>query len=284
MRQSRVNTLFHDQGIDFDAVLSCPHSTDAECGCRKPGLRLVREYLKQPLLWEACAVVGDESRDLALADAMGVVGFQLDPRALSWTHVADRLLSLRRRGQAHRRTRETDVSVTVELDGQGCTNIATGIGFFDHMLEQLGKHSGMDLSVGVRGDLHVDTHHTVEDTALALGQALAEALGNKHGVRRYGFLLPMDESRAQVALDLSGRPYFVWEGELPAPMVGALPTEMVPHFFRSFADALQATLHIQVWGSNTHHMVESCFKAVARALGQATALGGAGLPSTKGTL
>jgi len=183
-----------------------------------------------------------------------------------------------------RQTRETAISVALDLDAEGPTRIATGIAFFDHMLEQIARHGGFALELSCQGDLAVDEHHTVEDTALALGQALRAALGDKHGIGRYGFLLAMDEAEAQVALDLSGRPYFVFEGRFTRERVGQLPTELVPHFFRSLADSLGAALHLAVRGENTHHMVESCFKGVGRALRQAIRIEGAALPSTKGAL
>jgi imidazoleglycerol-phosphate dehydratase/histidinol-phosphatase len=158
------------------------------------------------------------------------------------------------------------------------------LGFFDHMLEQIARHGGFALELDCTGDLRIDEHHTVEDCALALGSALREALGDKHGIARYGFLLPMDEAQAQVTLDLSGRPYFVWAGRFGRERVGELPTELVPHFFRSLAESLGAALHIQVRGENTHHMVEACFKAVGRALRQAIRREGNELPTTKGLL
>ena len=169
----------------------------------------------------------------------------------------------------HRRTRETDIRVTVDLDSEAEPRAKTGLGFFDHMLEQLGKHGGFKLDVQCTGDLHIDEHHTVEDVALTLGQALREALGDKRGIQRYGFLLPMDEADAEVSVDLGGRPFLVFEAKFARDRVGDLPTELVPHFFRSLAEALGAAIHVRVRGENTHHMVEVCFKAVARALRQA---------------
>jgi imidazoleglycerol phosphate dehydratase HisB len=163
-------------------------------------------------------------------------------------------------------------------------SIATGIGFFDHMLEQVARHGGFALELACQGDLDVDEHHTVEDCALALGQALRAALGDKRGIGRYGFLLAMDESQAQVAIDLSGRPYAVFDGSFSREAVGGLPTELVPHFFRSLADSLGAAIHVQVRGENSHHMIEACFKGVGRALRQALRVEGSELPSSKGVL
>jgi imidazoleglycerol-phosphate dehydratase/histidinol-phosphatase len=176
--------------------------------------------------------------------------------------------------------------VRVDLDNATRPSVATGIGFFDHMLEQLGTHGGFALDLRCAGDLHIDEHHTVEDSALALGQALRDALGERRGIGRFGFVLPMDESLAQASIDLSGRAYFVFLGAFPRDQVGALPSELVPHFFRSFADALGATLHLEVRGENTHHMIEACFKAVGRVLRQALARSGtlASVPSSKGVL
>jgi imidazoleglycerol-phosphate dehydratase / histidinol-phosphatase len=183
-----------------------------------------------------------------------------------------------------RRTRETSIRVHVDLAAEGPITVTTGIGFFDHMLEQVARHGGFALELACSGDLQVDEHHTVEDCALALGQALREALGAKLGIACYGFLLPMDEAEAEVALDLSGRPYFVFEGRFGRDAVGGLPTELVPHFFRSLAETLGAALHLKVRGENTHHMVESCFKGVGRALRQAFRVEGTQLPSSKGVL
>lgn len=189
-----------------------------------------------------------------------------------------------RQGQAARQTSETRVRVWVDLDAVEPLRADTGIGFFDHMLEQLGRHAGFAMELTARGDLHVDEHHTVEDCALVLGEALRQALGDKRGIERYGFLLPMDESLAQVAIDLSGRPYAAFSGAFPREAVGGLPTELVPHFFRSLSHSLGAAIHVKVTGENTHHMVEACFKGVGRSLRQAFRREGWAVPSTKGVL
>ena len=249
---------------------------------------MVDEYLAAgPLDRERCFMVGDRDTDLQFAANLGIEGLRVSPDGAPgqpWPAIARRILGSGRRARVQRKTRETDVTVEVDLSCEDPIHIATGIGFFDHMLEQVARHGGFSLQVAVSGDLHVDEHHTVEDTALALGAALREALGDKRGIGRYGFLLAMDEAEAQVALDLSGRAYFVWDGHLPREHVGALPTELVPHFFRSLADTLGAALHLQVRGENTHHMVESCFKGVGRSLRQAIRIEGRELPSTKGVL
>lgn len=277
--------LFASQGIEFLDVLYCPHADEQACDCRKPGVGLVREYLADVTLDRvASAVIGHGSEDLGLAANMGLAGYQVGSDAMSWSDVAHAVLDRPRTARVTRSTRETDIVVTLDLDREQDPHAETGLGFFDHMLEQLGKHGGFALDVRCRGDLEVDEHHTVEDVALALGQALREALGDKRGIHRYGFVLPMDEATAEVAIDLGGRPYLVFEGEFAREQVGTLPTELVPHFFRSLCDTLGASLQIRVRGDNTHHMIEACFKGVARALRQALVRSGDVLPSTKGQL
>jgi imidazoleglycerol-phosphate dehydratase/histidinol-phosphatase len=211
---------------------------------------------------------------------MGIRGLRMG----NWADISKSLLNQRRKASVERTTKETRIKVEVDLDGNGTSKINTGVGFFDHMLEQLAKHGGFDLRLSVKGDLHIDEHHTVEDVGLAVGSALKKALGDKIGIGRYGATLPMDETLACAAIDLSGRAHFVFKGKFPRERVGGLPTEMVPHFFRSLSDALGATLHLSVKGENAHHMVEACFKAVARALRPALKTTGDGLPSTKGML
>jgi len=230
-------------------------------------------------------MIGDRDTDMAFAANLGVRAcrFSLSGAAdTSWPGIAQALLS--REASLSRITRETRIRVTVNLDAEGPTDVSTGIGFFDHMLEQIAKHGGFALNLKCEGDLHIDEHHTIEDCALALGETLRHALGDKRGIQRYGFLLPMDEARVQVALDLSGRAYSVFEGKFGRDQVGGLPTELVPHFFRSLADSLSAALHISVTGDNTHHQVEACFKGVGRALRMACRREGDNLPTTKGVL
>ncbi len=284
--QDFVLQLFASQGIEFRDVFICPHRPSDGCACRKPQTALLDEFMAGNAIdREASAVIGDRETDLELAHNLGIAGIRIDPtNPGDWHAIAQQLTAPPRRARVKRETRETRVEVQVDLDTEGPIEVQTGIGFFDHMLEQIAKHGGFSLRLNCDGDLEVDEHHTVEDTALSLGEALRDALGDKRGIARYGFLLPMDEARAQVALDLSNRPYFVFEGEFPRDQVGQFPTEMVTHFFRSLAESLRAALHISVQGENTHHMVESCFKATGRAFRQAKAQVGAELPSTKGTL
>ena len=277
---------FASQGVRFEKVFICPHLPAADCECRKPRTGLLRDFLRDGEIdLPASAVIGDRDTDLELARNIGTRGLKvrIDGGAReTWPAIVHELTA--RRASLERITRETRITVAVDLDATGPVSIATGIGFFDHMLEQLAKHGGFTLELHCRGDLHIDEHHTVEDCALSVGEALRRALGDKRGIGRYGFLLAMDEAEAQVALDISGRPFFVWEGRFNRERVGEMPTELVPHFFRSLAQALGAALHITVRGENAHHMIESCFKGVGRTLRQAIRLEGADLPSTKGTL
>jgi imidazoleglycerol-phosphate dehydratase/histidinol-phosphatase len=280
--------IFGSQGVDFAAEYYCPHTQADGCRCRKPKAGLLAEYLSRvDLDRSASAVVGDRQTDLELADNLGIRGFLLADSGRfdeSWPYVVHELLNRPRTAAVERRTAETRIRVAVDLDRAGEADVDTGIGFLDHMLEQLGKHGGVSLSVRCEGDLQVDEHHSVEDVALALGEALRRALGDKLGIGRYGFVLPMDEAEAQVSLDLGGRPYLVFEGKFNRERVGELPTELVEHFFRSLAETMKAAIHIRVQGDNAHHMIESCFKGLARCLRQAVSREGRELPSTKGVL
>lgn len=280
--QNLLMGVLTSQGITFDAILVCPHLENDRCFCRKPQLGLLKEFLADAG-WDRTRsrVIGDRDTDLELAKNMGIRGIKIS----SWIELANELLNERRTGKVERKTKETTITALVDLDGDGTAQVSTGIGFFDHMLEQLSKHGGFDLALSAHGDLHIDEHHTVEDAGLAIGAALRRALGDKVGIGRYGFCLPMDEAQASAALDLSGRAFFKFDGNFPRESVGGLSTEMVPHFFRSLSDALGANVHLSVTGENTHHMIESCFKVVGRSLREAVRAGASrGLPSTKGTL
>jgi imidazoleglycerol-phosphate dehydratase/histidinol-phosphatase len=273
------------EGIVFREVLidrSLPHE---HAPTRKPGVGLVRHWLGDGVLDRArSAVVGDRDSDLEFARNIGVRGVRIGD-ALDWKAIAAGLLDAPRRAHVARTTRETRVVVDLDLDDGTRAPIASGIGFLDHMLDQIATHGGFRLALDCRGDLGVDEHHTVEDCALALGQGVRDALGERRGIGRYGFTLPMDDACASVALDLSGRAFFAFDGAFPRAEVGGLPTELVPHFFRSLADALGANLHLSVRGDNAHHMVEACFKVVGRALRQAIARDGSTTaPSSKGVL
>ncbi|MFQ5983077.1 MAG: bifunctional histidinol-phosphatase/imidazoleglycerol-phosphate dehydratase HisB, partial [Woeseiaceae bacterium] len=231
--QDFVVALFESQGIDFDQVFICPHLAEDACDCRKPRTGLLTRFLAETDLdTERSAVVGDRDTDMQMAEKLGLRGFLISPDR-DWAAICSALNGTSRQASVERNTRETAIRAVVDLDAENPISIDTGIGFYDHMLEQIAKHGGFSLTLKCSGDLAVDEHHTVEDTAICLGTALRKALGDKRGIGRYGFLLPMDESESKVSLDLSGRPYFVFEGEFPREQVGGLPTELVKHFFHS---------------------------------------------------
>ena len=286
LAQNFIVDAFASQGLTFGAICICPHRPADGCSCRKPNPGMVAEYLRNaPVDMAGSAVIGDRLTDLEFARNLGIRGLRVQrngPPEETWPAIATSLLA--RRAHTTRETKETRIQIDVDLDAESPIRIATGHGFFDHMIEQLAKHGGFALALECKGDLHIDEHHTVEDCALALGSALRQALGDKRGIGRYGFVLPMDEAQVQVAIDLSGRPYAVFEGKFARTEVGGLATELVPHFFRSLGETLGAAIHVTVTGENTHHMVEACFKGVGRALRQAIRREGAELPSTKGVL
>ena len=281
-----VMDTLRSQGIAFLAEFVCPHFEKDQCDCRKPKTGLLTRFLVDHTLdTENSYVIGDRQADLDLANNLGLQSIRIDLDQGGWADVALTLRPTARVGIAQRTSKETDIQVRVDLDdAESKLSVSTGIGFFDHMLEQLAKHGGFCLSLHCQGDLHIDEHHTVEDCALTLGTAMRQALGNKLGLSRYGFVLPMDETEVQVSLDLSARPLFKFDGEFSRDQVGELSTEMVPHFFKSLCDTLGATMHITMRGENSHHQVEGIFKCVGRALRQAILVSGKQLPSTKGML
>ena len=301
--QNKLLRILEGEGITFSGVFICPHMPEDTCECRKPGTALLADFLQRndPELQKSF-VVGDRVTDVELAKKIGCRSILLKTNSIDDTpagtvqpdylttdfqDACNFIIKNIRSATVNRKTSETDIAVSVYIDGTGAYSIKTGIGFFDHMLAQIAKHSLIDMNIAVSGDLHVDEHHTIEDTGLAAGECIRKALGDKKGIERYGFVLPMDEAQAQVALDLGGRPFFKFEGSFVRERVGELPTELVEDFFRAFADGLRANLHISFDGRNDHHKIEAIFKAVARTLRDAIRIdprAEEAIPSTKGIL
>ncbi|QLB13487.1 imidazoleglycerol-phosphate dehydratase [Bisgaardia hudsonensis] len=286
--------LFQSQGIEFDEVLICPHKPEDHCDCRKPKTKLLKKYIDKQLFdLKTSFVIGDRETDVQLAENLGIRALQYHPEKLNWDLIAEKLLgepvtnidsNQPRYAEVSRKTKETDIKVQVWLDETGVNEIKTGVGFFDHMLDQIATHGGFRMNVSCKGDLWIDEHHTVEDTALALGTALKQAIGDKRGIARFGFVLPMDECKAECVLDLSGRPYFKFKAKFKRDKVGDFSTEMTEHFFQSIAYTLMATLHLKTTGDNDHHKIESLFKVFGRTLRQAIRIESNVLPSSKGIL
>jgi imidazoleglycerol-phosphate dehydratase / histidinol-phosphatase len=294
--QKKLMNLLKGEGIQFAGVFVCPHSSQGTCACRKPKAGLVSEFIQANNVDLARSYVfGDRETDVLLAQNIGCKSVRLtadvstkaDFKTENFIEACKFIIRQFRSAVVKRKTSETDIIIEVNLDGTGNHEISSGIGFFDHMLSLLSKHSGIDMNIHVNGDLRVDEHHSIEDTGLALGEAIRQALGDKRGIERYGFLLPMDESLAQVALDLGGRPFCSFSAQFEREKVGEFPTELAEDFFRAFADGLRANLHITVTGRNDHHKIEAIFKAVARSVRQAVTQCEQNtdvLPSTKGVL
>lgn len=293
------------EGIRFDDILIDRSFPEENSPNRKPRTGMLGRYLSGEYDLANSYVIGDQLTDMQLAANLGAKGIWLRPddvearqlltenTAISpvlitddWDRITEYLFAGERRATIRRTTKETDIFVEVNLDGHGRTEISTGLGFFDHMLDQIGKHSGIDLTVRVKGDLEVDEHHTIEDTAIALGEALLKALGDKRGIERYGYCLPMDDCLCSVALDFGGRPWLVWDAAFHREKVGDMPTEMFLHFFKSLSDAARMNLNIKAEGTNEHHKIEGIFKALARSIKMAIRrdIYRYELPSTKGAL
>lgn len=273
------------EGITFDAIHIDRHFPEDNAPTRKPGTAMLTHYMEGEYDMVHSYVIGDRETDAQLARNLGCMSLILGD-GMTWPDIARRVIGGERTAEVHRQTRETDVRVRLGLDGSGLCHVDTGLKFFDHMLEQLAHHGAMDVDIQVHGDLEVDEHHTVEDTALVLGECLLRCLGDKCGIRRYGFVLPMDDSLCRVALDFGGRPWLVWIAEFVRERIGDVPTEMFFHFFKSLSDAARMNLNVQAEGQNEHHKIEGIFKAFARAVRMAAErdFDHFVLPSSKGQL
>ncbi|MDY3875928.1 MAG: bifunctional histidinol-phosphatase/imidazoleglycerol-phosphate dehydratase HisB [Prevotella sp.] len=275
------------EGVTFDDIKIDRHFPEDNSPMRKPGTGMLTEYMDTEKYDLANSyVIGDRETDAQLAENLGCKALILGRDGMTWEKITEILFAGERKAQVRRTTKETDIDIRLNIDGTGKCDISTGLGFFNHMLEQIGKHGMMDLYIHTRGDLHVDEHHTIEDTALALGECLLKALGDKRGIERYGYCLPMDDCLCQVALDFSGRPWLVWDADFHREKIGEMPTEMFLHFFKSLSDAAKMNLNIKAEGQNEHHKIEGIFKALARALKMAVKrdIHHFELPSTKGML
>ena len=302
---NKMLKTFEGEGITFDDILIDRSFPEEHSPNRKPGTGMLKQYMNGDYDLSASFVIGDRLTDMQLAANLGAKGIwltdddevsksmlaqhpEISPVLITkdWDRVSEYLFAGERTAKVKRTTKETDIDVYVNLDGKGKTDISTGLGFFDHMLEQIGKHSGIDLSINVKGDLNVDEHHTIEDTALALGEAIYKALGEKRGIERYGYSLPMDDCLCSVALDFGGRPWLVWDAEFKREKIGDMPTEMFLHFFKSFSDSARMNLNIKAEGQNEHHKIEGIFKALARSIKMAVKrdIYNYQLPSTKGVI
>lgn len=275
------------EGITFDDILIDRHFPEDNSPMRKPGTGMVKKYMDEDNVDIAGSyVIGDRESDAQLAENMGCKSLILGKNGMTWNKIAEILFAGERIAEVHRVTKETEVFVRLNLDGSGKCDVTTGLGFFDHMLEQIGLHGMIDITVRTKGDLYVDEHHTIEDTGLALGECILKALGDKRGIERYGFCLPMDDCLCQVALDFGGRPWLVWDAEFKREKIGEMPTEMFFHFFKSLSDAAKMNLNIKAEGTNEHHKIEGIFKALARSLKMAVRrdIYHFQLPSSKGVL
>ena len=291
--QNKIIDAFKNEGILFNEILIDKSFPEDNAPTRKPRTGLLNKYIYGDYDLANSYVIGDRITDIQLAQNLGAQGIFIGKKcetetALtteSWEELYQFLKVKPRQAEKKRKTNETDIQIFVNLDGNGKSNISTGLGFFDHMLEQLSKHGGIDLDINVKGDLEIDEHHTIEDVAICLGETFLEALGSKKAIERYGFLLPMDDCLSQVAIDFGGRPWLVWETSFKREMIGEMPTEMFMHFFKSFSDGARCNLNIKAEGENEHHKIESIFKAFAKAIKMAIKqTNDYSIPSTKGVL
>ncbi len=291
--QNKIIQAFRKEGIEFSEILIDRSFSHENLLTRKPGTAMLTHYLKGDYDIKNSYVIGDRFTDVQLAKNLGCKSIYLSKEkceeavlsTTDWADIYKLLKSEPRNIKVERITFETKIEVELNLDGSGKSEISTGLGFFDHMLEQIAKHGNIDIYVNVKGDLHIDEHHTIEDVAITLGDAFSKALGNKKGIERYGFLLPMDECLAQVAIDFGGRPWLVWDAKFSREKIGEMPTEMFMHFFKSFSDHAKCNLNIKAEGENEHHKIEAIFKAFAKAIKLAVSkTNNYSIPSTKGTL
>ncbi len=291
--QNKIIQAFENEGIVFSEILVDKSFPEENSPTRKPRIGLLQKYMHGNCDLENSYVIGDRSTDIELAQNLQCKGIFISEdqneyaslTTKSWDDIYSYLKSKPRKAIVSRKTQETNINIELNLDGAGQSSISTGLGFFDHMLEQIAKHGNIDLFMTVDGDLEIDEHHTIEDVAITLGEAFIEALGSKKGIERYGFLLPMDDCLTQVAIDFGGRPWLVWDAQFNREMIGEMPTEMFMHFFKSFSDAAKCNLNIKAEGKNEHHKIESVFKAFAKAIKMAiTKTNNYSIPSTKGSL
>lgn len=307
--QNKIMQAFEDEGVKFAAVYIDPTFPEDHAPTRKPGTAMLTKYINNPEYdLKNSFVIGDRITDVKLAENLGCKAIWLNNGSLrgtkeiaesvedmkpwiaietvDWNKIYEFLKLSSRKIVHSRNTKETQIAISLNLDGRGEADVHTGIGFFDHMLEQIARHGNMDLNIQVKGDLHIDEHHTIEDVAITLGEAMYQALGDKRGIERYGFLLPMDDCLAQVAIDFGGRSWLVWDAEFKREKIGEMPTEMFYHFFKSFSDAAKCNLNIKAEGTNEHHKIEAVFKAFAKAIKMAVRrdVNNMQLPSTKGVL
>lgn len=299
---NKMMKTLQNENIVFSEVFidrSFPHENKPT---RKPGTAMLTRFLTDEYDLPNSYVIGDRLTDVILARNLNAKAILINNGSLkeklqaedlepwcalittSWEDIRTFLLQPPRKARVQRTTKETDITVEINLDGNGTSAITTGLGFFDHMLEQLARHGNIDISIAVKGDLHIDEHHTIEDTALALGEAFLKALDNKRGIERYGYCLPMDDCLAQVAIDFGGRPWLVWDAPFQREKIGDMPTEMFLHFFKSFSDTAKCNLNVKAEGTNEHHKIEAIFKAFAKSIKMAVKREGNQLPSTKGVL
>jgi len=298
--QNKIIKALEGEGIKFNHIFIDKSFPEENKNTRKPGTGMLTQYLNGDYDFKNSFVIGDRITDILLAKNLGAKGIlfnsknpnEVEQKGLndvcalitdSWKEVYE-TVKQKRIASTTRTTKETDIAITVNLDGNGKAEIKTGLGFFDHMLDQIARHGQIDLTVNAKGDLHIDEHHTIEDTAITLGETFLKALGDKRGIERYGFCLPMDDCLAQVAIDFGGRPWLVWKAEFKREKIGEMPTELFYHFFKSFSDAAKCNLNVKAEGTNEHHKIEAIFKAFAKAIKMATKKEGDLLPSTKGSL